>query len=339
MPVGKLRQHWDNVDEREFLTLRELLRPSLIALTICGCHKYEAGFCKTRKTYRFFETGYRIIFIIVCLAALVQSCAAFVSLPKSFVYFNGINTVWHLQNLIMFLVSLKSSHINYGGQTKAFEFWDTKIREELAVLGVEIPEERFRSRQKVVLCVAAILVIFNTTGTILLLVDVFGPGFGIAFTAPFSKTIPIQIMSCCILASQTLVWILPLGYIVVIATFLTMTFEELNKFLENLITENCFTMACEFRRIRPLHMNLSKMSSYIDKDFSSYFATVFVFNICLACFNLYQIVRTPMDTLNLLMTLFWMISSLTFLGIISVSAAILNAAVGIISRYLIEQIL
>ena len=283
-----------------------------------------------KETYKVFETGYRILFFLVCLWAFGKACAAFASLPQNVVYFNGIITVWHLQNLAMFLTSIKSSHIKYGGQIKAFEFWDTKIREELALLGVEIPEERFRRRQKVVLCVSAILVIFNTTGTILLIVDVFGPGFGIAFTAPFSKTVTIQVISSCVLASQTLIWILPVGYIVVIATFLTMTFEELNKFLENLITENCFNMACEFRRIRLLHMNLGKMISYLDKDFSFYFATLFVFGICLSCFNLYQIVKTPMDTLNLLMTLFWLVATLTLLGIISVSAAILNAAVGTI---------
>ena len=77
-------------------------------------------------------------------------------------------------------------------------------------------------------------------------------------------------------------------------------------------------------------MNFSKMVSYIDKDFSCYFATLFIFGICLACFNLYIIVKTPMDTLNLLMTLFWLVATLTLLGIISMSAAILNAAVGTI---------
>ena len=334
MPEGKLRQTWVNGDESGQLTIREQLRPSLIAMTICGCHKYEAGISKARKTkietYRVVETGYRITCLLMCLAALAKACASFASLPQNFVFLNGMITVWHLQNFTMFLVSLKSSHIKYGGLTKAFEFWDTKIREELSLVGVELPEERFRRRQKVVLCVATILIIFNITGTILLIVDVFETDFSILLSAPFSKSIPIQVIGGFILASQTLIWILPFGYIVLVATFLTITFEELNKLLENLITENCFNMACEFRQIRLLHLNLSKMVSYLDKDFSCYFATLFVFGICLACFNLYNIVKTPMDTLNLMMTVFWLMSALTLLGIVSVSAAILNTEVGII---------
>ena len=333
MPERKLRQPFgDNVDESGQLSL--LLRPSLIAMTLCGCQNYETGICKFRKirkrTYRAFETGYQILFFHVCLWAFGKAYAAFASLPQNLIYFNVSIAVWHLQNLAMFFASLKSSHIKYGGQTKAFEFWIIKIREEHALLGVKIREERFRKRQKVVLCLAAILVISNITGTLLLMVDIFGTGFGLAFTSPFSNTIALQVISSCVLASQTLVWLLPVGYIVVTATFLTMTYEELNRFLENLITENCFNMACEFRRIRLLHMNISKLISYIDKDFSCYFATLFIFGICLACFNLYLIVKIPMDTLNLLMNLFWLVATLTLLSIISMSAAILNAAKGTI---------
>ena len=333
MSEGKLRTAWDNVDERGHLALRKLLRPSLIAMTICGCHKYEAGFGKARRTiiqtYRVFETGYRILFILVCLAAFAKSCAAFSNLPPNSVYCNGIVTVWHLQNLAMFLVSLKSSHSKYGGQTKAFEFWDTKIREELTLLGVGFPEERFRKRQKIVLFLAAILVIFNFVGTTLLIVDVFETDFDILFSAPFPRTIAVKFVSSCILAIQTLIWILPIWYMVVISTLLTMTFKVLNEFLKNLITDNCFNMACEFRRIRLLHLNLSKMVSDLDKDFRYYFATLFLFGICLACFTLYQIIRTPMGTWNLVMFLFWLMATLSLLGIISVSAAIVNEAVGI----------
>ena len=329
MSEGKLRKAWDKENEKGHLALRNLLRPSLIAMAICGCHKYEMGFDKARKvklqTYRVFETGYRVIFFFVCVAALAKSCTAFAT---NFVYINGLLTAWHLQNLIMFLVSFKSSRSKYGGQTKAFDFWDTKIREELAQLSVRIPEERFQRRQKVVLCLAALLCMFNIDGSILLIVDAFGTDFSLVISAPFSNTTLLKLISICILANQTLMWFLPLGYIILIATLLTMTLEELNNYLDNLITENCFNMACEFRRIRLLHLNLSKMISYLDKDFSYYFATLFVIGIGISCFNLYQIVRAPMDTMNLLMTLFWLLATLTILGIISVSAALLNEAVG-----------
>ena len=324
----------DNIDEGGQLAIRALLRPSLIAMTICGCNKYETGFCKTRNTkintYRIFETVYRGIFFLACLAVFVKACTAFTNLPTKTVYFDVIITVWHLQNLSMFLVSLKSNHNKYGGQVKAFEFWDTKIREELAVLGVKIPVKRFRRKQKAVMCLAAIVIILNTTGSILLMVDVFGTDFGAIFTAPFPETTIVQVIASSLLASQTLIWILPFAYIIVITMFLTMIFQELNTSLDNLITDNCFNMKCEFRRIRLLHLNLSKMVSYLDKDVSCYFATIFVFGICLSCFNLYQIVRTPMDTFNLLMTLFWLVSTLLLLGIISVLAAILNSVVGIL---------
>ena len=70
-------------NESEDLGLRDLLRPSPIAMTICGCHKYEVGFGNARKqktqTYRMLETAYRIIFFFVPLAAVVKACVAFAS--------------------------------------------------------------------------------------------------------------------------------------------------------------------------------------------------------------------------------------------------------------------
>ena len=170
----------------------------------------------------------------------------------------------------------------------------------------------------------------NIIGSILLIVDAFGTDFGLTIAVPFSNDVLVKVVTSGILINQSLIRFLSFGYMVVIVIFLTMTLEELNKFLENLVTENCFDMPCEFRRIRLLHLNFSKMISFIDKEFSYYFAFVFAFGMGLLCYNLYQIVRTPMSTVNLLMTTFWLIATLALLGISSVLAALVNEAVGLV---------
>ena len=122
-------------------------------------------------------------FLCVCWP-LVKHARRLLAFLKPYIFQCHYTCVAFTEFSNVFRVS-KSNHIKYGGQTKAYEFWDIRIREELALLGVKIREERFRKRQKVVLCLAAILVISNITGTLLLMVDIFGTGFGLAFTAPF----------------------------------------------------------------------------------------------------------------------------------------------------------
>ena len=162
---------------------------------------------------------------------------------------------------------------------RSFEFWDTKIRKELSLLGVEIPEEKIKRRQNVVLYLAAKLVMTNIIGSILLIVYAFGTDFGLTIAVPFSNDVLVKLVTSGIFINQSLIRFLPFGYLVVIAVFLSMTLEELNKILENLVTDNCFDITCEFRRIRLLHLNLSKMISFIDKVISYYFAFVFAFGI------------------------------------------------------------
>lgn len=334
MAETKVKSAWDHNDDSPHLNLQHLLRPSLISMTICGCHRYETDKHRTRaserkqQAYRVFETGYRIFFLLVCLAACGKAGAAFASLPSTYIYLNGIVLAWYMQNLFVFLISLKSNHDQFGGQIKAFDFWDSKIKRELTELGIVFPEEKLKKRQRQLLIFACVVVIFNICGTSLLITDTVGHEFGKFFCAPFPQIPAVQVISCCSLAVLTLIWIFPLTYIAIMATLLTETFKALNEFLENLITRKCFgAMTCQFRRIRLLHLNLSKMVSELDRDFSYYFATFFVFGVCLVCFILYQIIRNPMSTWNVVMFVFWLLSNLSLMGMISVFAAFLNEEV------------
>ena len=58
-----------------------------------------------------------------------------------------LSIVWlafFVQNLVIFLIALKSDYAKYGGQRRAFDFWDDKIRPEIEALGIRFPVEKMR---------------------------------------------------------------------------------------------------------------------------------------------------------------------------------------------------
>ena len=335
---------WDDHDNEPHLTLRQLLRPSLISMAISGCYTYDGNSTRTgRETnqgrpYRLFGTLYRIVFLMVCVLACVKSCAAFATLPSSSLHFNAIVTGWSIQCFLVFLISLKSDHSSYGGRNKAFDFWDDKIRPDLDDLGIQFPEKTIKKRQAVYLILATCLFVFNLAGSAVLSADIFADGYGMFFAAPFTKSVTTLTVAMLILTVQTLIWIFPMFYIILISTLLIQTFEAFNDFLEKHIANNVIKMTCKFHKIRVLHLNLSKMVSELDRDFGYYYAVVFVLSIGLACFILYQILKTSMATIDLVMYLFWMLSCLAFLGAVSVFAALVNEEVSTMNCYYNDSI-
>ena len=332
---GKQPTGWDNYDKTPYSNLRQRMRPSLISMAVCGCYTYDADLIKTGRRRakgrpcRIFGRLYRILSLILSLSACAKAIAAFWTLPFSYLQFNIIILGWYTQSLSVFLIFLKSNHTKYGGQRKAFDFWDDNIKPELDALGIVFPEKKVKIRQRIYLVIAILVSVFNVAGSALLASDTFSEGFGDFYASPLPKSVPAFLIAFLIFTNATLIWIMPMFYITSVSTIFVSTFEVFNEFLENHIKHNSITMTCQFQRIRQLHLNLCKMVSHFDQDFGYYFAMTFVFSVGLACFILYVILKVHMNTLDLVMFFFWLLSVLTLLGAVSVFAAFVNEAVSI----------
>ena len=319
------------------MTIRQLIRPSLISMAACGCYTYDGYYIRDgRETaegrpYRIFGIVYRTVTLLVCLTALAKAVAAFTTLSSNkFLHFNALMCIWITLCLVIFLISLKSNHSKYGGQKKAIDFWDTKLFQDMEALGIVFPAEKIRQRQNVLLAVAVSVCIFNVICLSILSADVFSEEYDIFYSAPFSRSVPVLVIGVFMFSIITLIWCLPVFYIILMSYLLTVTFEAFNDFLEAHIEKHSLTMTNQFQRIRTFHLNLCKMVTHLDQDFGWYFAALFVFSIGLACFILYQLIKTSMDTMTIVTFCFWMIGPLVQLGSASVFAAFLNEAVSIL---------
>ena len=147
METIKTPTAWMHADSNSGLCLRQILKPSLITLSVSGCYTYDGEFIKTgRETdqgrrYRVFGTIYRIFILVVLLAACLRAICAYFYLPHSALQFNSILFIWYVHSLLNFFISLKTWHSKLGGQRQAYDTWDDKIRPMLEELGIEIPEQ------------------------------------------------------------------------------------------------------------------------------------------------------------------------------------------------------
>ena len=319
---------WDS--RANVTSLKHLLKPSLVSMAVCGCYPFDGiHFNATggKAIYRKLGIIWRIVVFLACIVAFMKGLATFVTLPSTYLWFNIPMFIWYSQHLVMFLISLKSNHVKYGGQRKSFEFWDAEIKPAMNELGLEFPKTKVYRRQSVQLVLATVLAIVNIIGNVLLATDTFSDGLSELFAAPFSPSVFTLFVITLINSIISMIWIYPIFYMMLFAKVLTSTFEVFNEFLENHIYQNALKMTCEFQKIRLLQLNLSKMVSELDRDFSYYYATIFVFAIGNSCYILYMILRTTMPILNIVMFLFWLVASLAETTAVFVSAAFVNEAV------------
>ena len=299
-------------------------------MKMCGCYSFEAGGSKDKRENsdgRFFKFLRNSTELFVCwwlLQHVLSLLQLFFTLPETFIQLNAINLVWLTQCLVIFLISLKASHAKYGSQSKAFNFWDDKIKPEMDALGIEFPEEKVKKRQKICIAIATCFVILNVGCLVMFSIDVFSRGLDIFYAAPFAPSIPVLIVANFLMIEITLLWVMPVFYIIVISSLLIATFETFNEYLENHITQNLTKMTCKCQRIRLLHLNLGKMVSHLDNDVGYYLPTTLVFSIGLSCFILFMVLGSQHDTLSLVMFIFWILSPMCLCAAVAIHAAMLN---------------
>ena len=331
----KLSIAWGEPDNKRQVTLRQLLRPSLITMAICGCYTYDPGTIRSGQAtaedrmYRVFGTIYRTFCLVLCLVACGKALAAFANVPSDLILLNVVKTIWYSQCLIIFLISLKSSFSKHGSQKTAFDFWDDKIWSEMEELGITFPVELIQKRQRIHICVAIVLATINIVYQTVMFTDVISGRFKVFAAAPFAPSLPVLILEGIFTIEITMIWFVEVSYMMTVSTVIASSFEVFNGFLESNILPDCTKMTMLCHKLRLLHLNIAKVVSQFDQDFGCYFAAKFVFSIGLSCFLLYQLLKNPTDTASMIVFAFWVAMALIILALASISAAIVNDAVSI----------
>ena len=318
----------DSDDDQNHVTLRQLLRPSLVGLAIGGCYTYDPYLIKTGKQttegciYRILGTVYRLLFLCVGLATCTKWVAAVVTAPNHLLILSIVFLAYFVQNIGIFMIALKCDYSKYGGHRRAFDFWDDKIRPEMEALGIHFPVEKIRKRQNLYLSISIAVCVSSTALTCAVAFNQFT-----LMSLPFRDSVPVVAATVCSATMFILTWTFPLQYIIMVCTVMKSAFESFNRGLEDNISQDIVSKTFQFQRLRKLHLNLSKMVLHLDKDFGVYFAFIFLFVSGFVCIQLYAGLKLELGNLTLFATIFIGLAEVSFLGLVAVFAAWVHEAV------------
>ena len=196
--------------EKLHQSLKQLLRPYLLALAFSGCYSFDESLLMNRKdilktgransVYRIYGKIYRILSFIIIFALCVKSAAAFYNIGDNFKYLNIVIVAWYIQCLVVLIFFLKFEQSNGGDHRNYYEFWDEKIWSAMDDLGIVFPVEKIKKKQMVFLMIIVFLTICNVGGLAFLSTDVLSNGYGAFWSAPFHKSVAVVTLFLCAIA-------------------------------------------------------------------------------------------------------------------------------------------
>lgn len=322
----QMQMAWDNPEKRQKSAFKQIFRPMLIMMAVSGCYNFSdlndfSTQDHQKSTWKGILSGvYRLIVFLLLLASSSKMAAGVYYLPQENKQMIGLCLIWSISLIFTFLVSLKTSSKKFGHYEAAFKFWEDKIIPEFKDLQLDCPVKSIKRRTLVTTIVATLCVILNVVGLGIQIHFGAGP----LYLAPFEDTPFAIALFLFVLTVDSLVWLIPQANAIVTAKAISRLLQSFNKYLSETIDKETKTCPTNLRRIRLLHMNISKFVSDLDKDFGWLYGMSLGFTIAIFIFGLYQVIKTDMNTITYVMYFFWLSIGLAQIGLITIFAAFVN---------------
>lgn len=328
---GPIQNSWiESPQVRKKSCMKRIFRPILIMMAVSGLYNfsdlYDLSTSKNRKTsmksvlsyiYRFFVLG-------LILTMLGRFIAAFFYLPPQYHQLLGLCIIFISSLIFHFFIFLKTTSDKFGNYEATLQFWEEKIIPELKALDFECPIKSIKLRAMITTIVACVCIVINVIGTG---VQVLQFNSGPLYMAPVEINTYTIIFFFILQLYSSFVWIIPHANVIILSRTLTRQFQSFNKYLADTIENQGSVIPANFQKLRLLHTDLSKLISDFDKDFGWFCGISLAFHIALNVFSLYQIIKTDMDTMSMVMFLFWFSIVTIMLGTTTIFAALLNEEV------------
>jgi len=304
------------------------MRPILVCMALSGCynfsdlnyiHKHEDK--KITAKY-VFSVAYRIMVLLVVIAVATKLTVTTINKPE-YKLMGILCIAWTLMLLAFLILSFKQTSRKCGHYEQAFKLWEEKIVPESKDLGIPCPVPKMKHRTLVVSFVAVVFVVLNTVGIGIQMMLVSGDFFVYPFEDTESSHAEVSIAY--FLASA--VWLVPQANIVVVCSSVTHVFKSFNTSLEENICRKSKQFPPNFKKMRHLHLNLCNLVEELDSDMGWFFAADFVFIIFLNLFAVYQMIKTSLDTVSLVLYGFWFLAGIVTLIVTAAFSAQTNVAV------------
>ena len=328
--AGSQREAWVDISQKKRSCLKQILRPILVCMALSGCYNfsdlnYIAKNEDKKITAKYvFSIAYRVFYLLLMLILCVKFCIQGFVMPN-YKLMAILTVVWTLLIVITLLVNLKQTSRTHGHYEQAFKLWEEKVIPECIELGVELPVAKMKHRTLVVSIVAVVLAVISTCSIAIQMLYVIED----FYVYPFEATAWSHVLVIVPSLFACMAWIVPQANAAALCRSLTALFKSFNKYMERTIIDNNYRFPDNFTRMRLLHLNLCNLVEELDNDFSWFFATDFVFVIFISLFILYQMIKTSMNTISLVLLGTWFIQNIAIMVVTATFSAFTNVAVSI----------
>ena len=327
-PIEDMQKEWKDNQQIKEPSLKRAIKPVLFCMALSGCYNFSdisnaSNTGRKRKTLtRVFSLVYRILILLVILLIMARFVSVFYFLPEFKMW--AINVLmWTLYLTTCWWVCFKQTSRRYGHYEQVMRLWDDVVMPECKALGIDLCEHVIRKRVLICSVVGLIIVVVS----VLLNVAHMRITLSVFYVVPFEFTVEQQLLTTFGYIVTSMVWIIPVVAAITLTRTLTFVFNAFNEHFAKQINDDKTRVPANFKRMRVLHLRICQLLEEMDGDLKWFFASSFLMGIGGAVFTLYQIMRTSLDTVGLVMLIFWILAGLTNLGTGAGFAAFTHEAV------------
>ncbi|WAR19533.1 hypothetical protein MAR_001371 [Mya arenaria] len=194
--------------------------------------------------------------------------------------------------------------------------------------GIPFGSKKFKKQQQFLCILVCCLVLGNTGYHVCVLTGLFGQDAELFETTPFPSNVFTKILSTVAKFYATLAYMTPLFYIITVSLLMKTILDDFNKFFTNQTCQESCKIPEDIHSIRLLYTKICKAISDLDKDFSYFNGNIFFWNIGLALFILYVILKGPSavtESFEVVIYAYWLLMTFGFLAALSVVEAMVNS--------------
>ena len=234
---------------------------------------------------------------------------------------------------------IKSSHPRSGNVRRLIKVMDGKILNLFTEEGMMYLFEKLKRNVKIVLGVISLFIAVTVSTLAIVNFMTITPvleSMKMLFIAPLPRSLGIETMTFCLQILSSIAWGIPVPYCILMCLSLKFAFAELNLQISHFVKANTMNDMDGFNRYRYLHLQLCRCVEMLDNDLKYFFAIWFIINVPQTCFISFILLNRQLDSISIALLLFWLVTGLVLVFVMSGFAANLHETVRIFLQCIME---
>ena len=249
--------------------------------------------------------------------------------------FRIISSFWMVMGTVNVCLLIKTSHPKHGNMYTLMSLMDEKVLNLMREEGIKYPFHKLKRYVKLVLAVSwfltGVTVITLAVVNFMTITPVL-ESMKMLFIAPLPYIRGIESIVFSLQVLNSIAWGIPVPYCILMSLALKFAFTELNSQISHTVRDTSKTTNdtnC-FKRYRHLHLQLCKCVETLDQDSKYFFANWYIINVPQTCFISFILLNRHLDSISITLLLFWLVTGLVLVFVLSGAAANLHETVSII---------